>query len=469
MKYIIALVLLLPLYACQPCFADTPSQNVKVGSPANGLSVAAPNTLNLGLSSASTTGALSPTNWNTFNSKQSALSFTAPLVNTAGTVTCNVASGSLAGCLSSTDWNTFNGKQAALSFGNLTSTNTTNLTVSGGSGAVIGGGAAFTLLGASIVEATSSVLNFTGATNAVLGTGVSIQVKQAATSQSGYLSSTDWNTFNGKQAALTIGNLTAAGTDGIAVTAGTGSVIGSGTSLAQHVADSTHNGYLTSTDWSTFNGKQSALAFADSLVNTAGTVTLVNDSVSPGNNKYYGTNGSGTLGWQASSAGGGATAFYAQIVYQGISNCNWTTASTTVMGDPAANTNCNTPTVTTGAALTGAGGSVAAPGTKVPQIVFTNLPAGEYEVIAAFRQTIDSGNTACFYQLFDGTNASGVNGGAPSTASFTNGLTLIGRFNYGSTQGSLTFKIQSAGGVSGCYMVNDKVLGQLSITVYRVS
>jgi hypothetical protein len=71
--------------------------------------------------------------------------------------------------------------------------------------------------------------------------------------------------LNSKQATLTIGNLTAAGTDGIAVTGGTGSVIGSGTSVAQQKADSTHNGYLSSTDWSTFNGKQAAGSYITSL------------------------------------------------------------------------------------------------------------------------------------------------------------------------------------------------------------
>lgn len=49
-----------------------------------------------------------------------------------------------------------------------------------------------------LAEATSSVLTIVGGTAAVLGSGVSIQVKQAGTSQSGYLSSADWNTFNGK-------------------------------------------------------------------------------------------------------------------------------------------------------------------------------------------------------------------------------------------------------------------------------
>lgn len=100
--------------------------------------------------------------------------------------------------------------------GNLTSTDTTNLAVNNGTGAVLGSGTSLTLTGASLVEATSSVLTLTGATNAVLGTGVSIAVKQSSTSQNGYLSSTDWNTFNGKQpsgsyiTALT-GDVTASG------------------------------------------------------------------------------------------------------------------------------------------------------------------------------------------------------------------------------------------------------------------
>ena len=64
-----------------------------------------------------------------------------------------------------------------------------------------GGSHVFNLVGASVVEVTSSVLTLTGATNAVLGTGLSIQVKQATTSQAGYLSANDWNTFNSKQAA----------------------------------------------------------------------------------------------------------------------------------------------------------------------------------------------------------------------------------------------------------------------------
>ena len=83
-----------------------------------------------------------------------------------------LASASDNGALSSTDWSTFNAKQSALTFGDLT-------------------------------ESTSSVLTITGGSNAVIGSGTTIQVKQASGSQSGFLSSTDWTTFNSKQAALT--------------------------------------------------------------------------------------------------------------------------------------------------------------------------------------------------------------------------------------------------------------------------
>lgn len=86
--------------------------------------------------------------------------------------------------------------------------------------------------------------------------------------------------------AATTGNLTDAGTDGITITGGTGAVLGSGTSISQHVADTTHNGYLSSTDWNTFNGKGSGtvtsvamtvpafLSVAGSPITTSGTLAV---------------------------------------------------------------------------------------------------------------------------------------------------------------------------------------------------
>ena len=60
--------------------------------------------------------------------------------------------------------------------------------------------------------------------------------------------------------SISSGNLTdsTSGADGIVITNGTGAVIGTGTSIAQTKSSATTSGYLSSTDWNTFNNKQSA-------------------------------------------------------------------------------------------------------------------------------------------------------------------------------------------------------------------
>lgn len=61
--------------------------------------------------------------------------------------------------------------------------------------------------GGDLTESTSSVLTITGGDGALLS-GVSVQVKQASGSQSGYLSSSDWTSFNSKMSSsLTSGYL----------------------------------------------------------------------------------------------------------------------------------------------------------------------------------------------------------------------------------------------------------------------
>lgn len=55
-----------------------------------------------------------------------------------------------------------------------------------------------TLTKGNLTEATSSVLTITGGTAAIIGSGLTIQVQAAGAGQSGYLSTTDWNTFNNK-------------------------------------------------------------------------------------------------------------------------------------------------------------------------------------------------------------------------------------------------------------------------------
>lgn len=87
---------------------------IAIGSPANGLSIV-DDFLYIALASGSATGALSSSNWTTFNGKQDALTFSAPLSNTSNTISMPAASGSANGYLTSTNWTTFNSKQAALS------------------------------------------------------------------------------------------------------------------------------------------------------------------------------------------------------------------------------------------------------------------------------------------------------------------------------------------------------------------
>lgn len=73
------------------------------------------------------------------------------------------------------------------------------------------------------------------ATSATTG-GLSLNTQEigfqaATTLQNGYLTSTDWDTFNNKQDSLTLGNLTETTSSVLTITGGTGAVIGSGTTI----------------------------------------------------------------------------------------------------------------------------------------------------------------------------------------------------------------------------------------------
>lgn len=96
---------------------------------------------------------------------------------------------------------------------------------------------------------------------------------------------------NKQLASVARGTLSDAGTDGIVVTNGGSSVFGSGTSLAQHVSDTTHNGYLTSTDWNTFNSKFNLPSL------TAGSVLFSNGStIAQDNTNFFWDNTNKYLG-----------------------------------------------------------------------------------------------------------------------------------------------------------------------------
>lgn len=121
-------------------------------------------------------------------------------------------------------------------------------------------------------QAAGAVTNVTATSPIVSsgGTTPSISIPVASTSVNGYLSSTDWTTFNAKMAAFT---------------ASTPLSI-SGGFLTIQQSSTTLNGYLSSTDWNTFNNKQAALGFtAENVANKSTITTLgVSDTLYPTQN-----------------------------------------------------------------------------------------------------------------------------------------------------------------------------------------
>jgi hypothetical protein len=164
-------------------------------------------------------------------------------VTAAGNITINVPTSSAAnrGLLSAADWTTFNNK-----VGTARSISTTAPLEGGGD----------------------------------LSANRTLSITQSGASSNGYLSSTDWNTFNNKEGALTKGNLTETVSGVLTITGGTSAVIGTGTSIEVKQASSTQDGFLDSGDWSTFNNKQAALGGTGIVKSTGGIISYLTDSTS---------------------------------------------------------------------------------------------------------------------------------------------------------------------------------------------
>ena len=205
----------------------------------------------------------------------SSITGTTPVAITAGStpvVSMVAATTSASGYLTTTDWNTFNNKTS--STGTVTEVNGTgavsgislsgtvnttgNLTLAGTLSLTSGnvtGGLGFTPYNntnpsgftSNAGTVTSLVFSspLTGGT--ITGSGT-VSMPAATTSNSGYLTQTDWNTFN-TNAGGGVSSIT--GTSPIAATSGSTPVISMPASTAAA------NGYLTSTDWSVFNSKTS--------------------------------------------------------------------------------------------------------------------------------------------------------------------------------------------------------------------
>jgi len=139
-----------------------------------------------------------------------------------------------------------------------------------------------------------------------------ISITQATNVTNGYLTSTDWTTFNNKQAALGGTGLVKSTAGSITYITDNSSAWNSGSAIANSLngvspinfnsitgaisisqANTSTNGYLSSTDWNTFNGKQNALTNPVTGTGTTnyhakftGTSTLGNTSIYEGTSGY---------------------------------------------------------------------------------------------------------------------------------------------------------------------------------------
>jgi hypothetical protein len=223
------------------------------------------------------------------------------------------------------------------------------------------------------------------------GNTPAISISQAGVSTNGYLSSTDWNTFNNKApatsgTAILYGNGTGGFSNvtigsGVTFVAGTLSATGSGgtvtavtgtapiastggttPAISMAAATATVNGYLTSTDWNTFNNKGSGTVTAVTgsgniassggstpditftgilpIANggTNGTATPTAGAVAVGNGTQYAFTAAGSAGqvltsngstvptWATVATGIGTTGYWGSF----WDTTNQTAASTTV-------------------------------------------------------------------------------------------------------------------------------------------
>jgi hypothetical protein len=134
------------------------------------------------------------------------------------------------------------------------------------------------------------------------GNTPAISISQATTSTNGYLSSTDWNTFNNKQTAYTnltnigllanatgwlynngsgtfsystptasdVGAVPTSRTISTTTPLSGGGALSSNLTLSMPAATTSVSGYLTSTDWNTFNNKGSGTVTSVSVVSANG-------------------------------------------------------------------------------------------------------------------------------------------------------------------------------------------------------
>jgi hypothetical protein len=152
-----------------------------------------------------------------------------------------------------------------------------------------------------LTSSTTSVISIGTGTGAVIGSGTSITINKASAASDGYLGKDDWSTFDAKQDALTLYDLSETSSGILTIIGGLDSVLTNNVTIQVLKASSSQDGYLGKDDWSTFNGKLTSPMTANGdLITQIGGVA---DNLAIGSDTQVLTVVSGLPSWQAPAAG----------------------------------------------------------------------------------------------------------------------------------------------------------------------
>jgi hypothetical protein len=230
-------------------------------------------TLNIPTASATNRGALSSADWTTFNNKQNTISLTAnSAVNTGSTgqLVASITTATELAYLSGVSSNVqtqLDGKAATFTLGSVSSSPTSVMTITG-SGGVVNGSLTFTInQSSSTANGYLSSTDWTtfnnkgnrivGSPNQAVTTNSTSQYVASITTATelSYLSGVSSNVqtqLDGKAASFTLGTVSGSPSGVLSVT-GSGGVVNGSLTVTIAQASATTSGYLSSADWNTFN------------------------------------------------------------------------------------------------------------------------------------------------------------------------------------------------------------------------